>query len=164
MRTSTATSSAGSSATTKRQRDAPALLPPAPVVQAAPTPAVATTPPPPPPAAPQAVTQTPAKKAVAKLGNLGDQVKQVLADATAIATDGTQEALALATGLLDRTLGPLQTSINRVLASLGLAPLPAAATAAPAQAAQAPAANVLAPVEQVLDGVESLLARLLGRG
>ncbi len=162
VRTSTTTSSAGSSATTKRKRDTPALLPPAPVTQADPTPAAVTEAPPPPAATPATPTQTPEEQAIAKLDRLGDQVKQVLADATAVARDGTQEALALATGLLDRTLGPLRTSINRVLAAFGLA-LPDA-TAAPAQAAPSPVTSILAPVEQVLDGVQSLLQQLLGRG
>ena len=101
----------------------------------------------------------------AKLDRLGDQVQQVLKQATAIAADGTQEALALASGLLDRTLGPLKASIDRVLASIGLS-LPAA-PAAPAaqQQAQAPATtNLLAPVQTVLNGVQSLLQTLLGHG
>jgi RNA polymerase sigma factor (sigma-70 family) len=163
-RTSTTTSSAGSSATTKRHRDTPALLPPAPATQPDPAPA-AVAPPPPPPAAtaPPAVAQTPKEKAIAKLDSLGEQVKQVLADATSVAADGTQEALALATGLLERTLGPLQSSINRVLASLGLS-LPVEASAPTPAAVPDTSAGVLAPVEQVLDGVQSLLQRLLGRG
>jgi hypothetical protein len=85
----------------------------------------------------------------------------VLADATAIAADGTQEALALASGLLDRTLGPLRTSIDRLLASLGLS-LPAPA-AAPAPAAPTSTASVLAPVQHMLGGVQSLLEQLLGQ-
>ena len=165
----TTTSSAGSRATTKVHRDTPALQPPAPITQADPAPAAATpppaAPPPPPPATAEVVPQTPADQAIAKLGRLGDQVKQVLAQATAVASDGTQEALALATGLLDRTLGPLTTSINRVLASLGLAPLKAPSTASAAPAATQPAApSLLAPVQQVLSGVQSLLAKLLGHG
>ncbi len=159
VRTSTTTSSAGSSATTKPKRDAPALLPPAPSTQADPTPA-ATAPPPPAAAAP--ATPTSEEKAIDKLNSLGEQVREVLSDATAIVADGTQEALALATGLLDRTLGPLRASIDRVLASLGLS-LPAA-PAAGAPAAPSPVTTVLAPVEQVLDGVQSLLQQLLGGG
>ncbi len=164
VRTSTAstTSSAGSSATTKRHRDTPALLPPAPAVEASPSPTPAssvTQPPPPPPAAPAVVATAP-ESAVAKLGKLGDQVKQVIADATSIAADGTQEALALATGLLDRTLGPLRASIDRVLASLGLS-LPGSPAARPVQQV-APVTSLLAPVHQVLDGVQSLLQKLLG--
>ncbi|MEY2441204.1 MAG: hypothetical protein QOJ46_630 [bacterium] len=159
------TSSAGSTATAKRHRDAPALLAPAPTVPAGPAPAAAT-PQTTPAANPSSPTTTPAavkapESALAKLGRLGDQVQQVLADATAIAADGTQEALALATGLLNRTLGPLQTSIDRLLASLGLSLPDVAAT--PAPAAKTSTANVLAPVQQVLGGVRSLLQQLLGQ-
>ncbi len=161
LRTSTSgtTSSAGTTATVKRHRDTPALLPPAPVAQADPAPAAT---PPPPAAAPapeQAIANAP-ESAVAKLDRLGDEVKKVLSDATAIAADGTQEAIALATGLLNRTLGPLRASIDRLLASLGLS-LPAS-SGPTVQAAQAPTVNILQPVEQVLDGVQSLLAQLLG--
>jgi RNA polymerase sigma factor (sigma-70 family) len=161
----TTSSSAGSTATIKRHADTPTLAPPAPVTQANPAPAAAT-----PPAAPAAdptpaVPQTPTDKAIAKLGRLQDQVKQAFDDAQAIAADGTQSALALAKGLLDRTLGPLTSSIDRVLASLGLGGLPTADTAAPAgtpTASQPTPSNVLAPVRSVLDGVQSLLQRLLG--
>jgi RNA polymerase sigma factor (sigma-70 family) len=158
------TSSAGSTATTKRHHDAPALLPPAPSVQADPAPAAAT-PQTAPAASPSSTTPATAptapESAVAKLGRLGERVQQVLADATAIAADGTQEALALASGLLDRTLGPLRTSIDRLLASLGLS-LPAPA-AAPAPAAPTSTASVLAPVQHMLGGVQSLLEQLLGQ-
>ena len=92
------TSSAGSSATTKRRDNVAALLPPAPVAVNPPPAAVPPPPPPPPAAVPAATAQTAPSGAVAKLDRLGDQVKQVLADATAIAADGTQEALALAIG------------------------------------------------------------------
>lgn len=159
----TTTSSTGSAATTKRHDETPSLLPPAPAVKAQPTPA-AVQPAPPPPAAPAApaAPKTPAEQAVSKLDRLGDQVKQVLADAKAVAADGTQEALALASGLLQRTLGPLVTQINRVLSSVGLGPM--AAPAAPAPAAQTTTApSILAPVQGVLDGVKSLLQRLLGQ-
>jgi RNA polymerase sigma factor (sigma-70 family) len=155
------TSSAGSTAAAKHHGDAPALLPVAPIVHADPAPA-ATTPPPTatPPLAPAAAKAP--ETAVAKLGRLGDQVKQVLADATAIAADGTREALALATGLLDRTLAPLRATIDRVLASLGLS-LPTSSAAPPAPAAPAPTAHLLAPVQQVLGGLQSLLQQLLGQ-
>jgi RNA polymerase sigma factor (sigma-70 family) len=161
--TGATTSSAATTATTKRHRDAPALLPPAPGAPADPTPGPAGATPPPAPATPpsQPAAAKAPESAIAKLGRLGDQVKQVLADATAIAADGTQEALALATGLLDRTLGPLRSSIDRLLASLGLS-LPVA-SGAPAQAATAPVANILQPIQQVLGGVQSLLQQLLGR-
>ena len=155
------TSSAGSAATTKRHSSAPALQAPAPVTRSEPAPAAATQPVAPPPAAPDIVTKAPAS-AVAKLDSLGDQIKQVLSDATAIAADGTQEALALAGGLLERTLGPLRSSIDRVLASLDLS-LPGSTAGHTQPTAQASPSSLLAPVQSVLDGVQSLLQTLLGR-
>jgi RNA polymerase sigma factor (sigma-70 family) len=108
------------------------------------------------------VVATTADKAIDRLRRLRDQVQQAYADADAIAADGTQEALALATGMLDRTLGPLRSAIDGVLATLGLE-LPGS-TADPAPgAAQSTPANVLAPVQQLLDGVQTLLRRLLRR-
>jgi len=160
--TSSATSSAGTSATTERHSETTALQPPAPATQADPSPAAAT-PAPPPAAAAEPGATTPEDKAIAKLDNLGDQVKQVLADATAVAADGTQAALALAAGLLERTLGPLQASIDRVLSSLGLSLPVVAPPPAPAAQDTSPT-SVLAPIEQVLDGVQSVLQQLLGRG
>ncbi|MEY2512899.1 MAG: hypothetical protein QOJ89_257, partial [bacterium] len=112
-------------------------------------------------AAAPAVTTT-ADKAIDKLGRLRDAVQQAFADANAIAADGTQAALALATGLLDHTLGPLRGVIDGVLATLGLRLPGSAADRAPIAAPTTPA-NVLAPARQVLDGVQALLQRLLGR-
>jgi RNA polymerase sigma factor (sigma-70 family) len=165
--TGTASSGAGSAAIVKRHRDAPALAPPvttAPATTATSSPTVAT--PQTTPVAdptPAAVSQTPTQKAIGKLDGLRQQVQQAFADAKAVASDGTQDALTLAGGLLDRTLGPLRTSINHVLAAFGLQ-LPSSASA-PTQAAAAPttSTNVLAPVQQVLDGVQSLIQRLLGK-
>jgi hypothetical protein len=78
------------------------------------------------PVAAAPVVKTTADKAIEKLGRLRDEVQQAFADADAVAADGTQGALALATGLLDRTLGPLRGAIDGVLATLGLR-LPGAA-------------------------------------
>jgi RNA polymerase sigma factor (sigma-70 family) len=169
VRATTATTrSSARSTVTDAHPDTPALL--APATPAAHQPAPAQAPPQPvssvtPPAAPVVaapVVKTTADKAIDKLGRLRDEVQQAFADANAIAADGTQPALALATGLLDRTLGPLRGAIDGVLATLGLR-LPESAAAPAPVAAQATPANVLAPAREVLDGVQTLLQRLLGR-
>jgi RNA polymerase sigma factor (sigma-70 family) len=154
-----------SSARSGAQSDTPALLAPATPAARKPAPAPA-----PPqtisavtaPVAAAPVVKTTADKAIEKLGRLRDEVQQAFADADAVAADGTQGALALATGLLDRTLGPLRGAIDGVLATLGLRLPGAAAKPAPVVAHATPA-TVLAPVRQVLDGVQTLLQRLLRR-
>jgi hypothetical protein len=112
------------------------------------------------PAVAAPVVATTADKAIDRLGRLRDQVQQAFSDADAIAADGTQEALALATGMLDRRLGPLRSAIDGVLATLGLK-LPGSAADPATPAAQSTPADVLAPVQQMLDGVQTLLRRLL---
>jgi RNA polymerase sigma factor (sigma-70 family) len=137
----------------------PALLAPAPTVSHVPAPVVAQ----PQPATHAPVTTTkPAETPLERLERLRKEVQQAYADAQAVAADGSADALALATGLLDKTLGPLRTSIQHVLATLGLTlpeTTPIAAPAAPSTTVQ----TVLAPVRQVLDGVQALLARLFAR-
>jgi RNA polymerase sigma factor (sigma-70 family) len=140
--------------------DAPALAPPARAVAQAP--AAAKPPASAPATGPTAVAPKPVETAIEKLDRLRKQVQQAFADAHAVAADGSREGLALAAGLLDKTLGPLRTAIGRVLAKIGLS-MPAFAAPAPSPTApQATTANVLAPVKQVLDGVQALLQRLLG--
>jgi RNA polymerase sigma factor (sigma-70 family) len=141
------------------------------------SPAVATTPaagapaapatPAPSVAAPQhaPAPATPKKTVTDKLGDLRQQVLDAIALAQATAAGGTAGAMDLATSTLNRTLGSLGPSIDRLLASVGLK-LPAAPAATPATTtATAPSlpSTVLAPVQQVLSGVDSLLAKLLGR-
>ena len=109
-------------------------------------------------ATPSAPTQTPEQKAARKLNPLLDAVRQAFADAQAIAAGGTQASLALATSMLDRTLGPLRISINKVLAPIGMS-LPSYSPTAAATTT----GGILAPVQQVLGSVTSLLAQLLGK-
>ena len=97
--------------------------------------------------------------AIQRLERLRQQVLQAFTDAQAIAAGGSRDALALAAGMLDRTLGPLVTTINRVLASVGLS-LPSSPATAPATSPTT--SSVLAPVQQILGGVGDLLQRLLG--
>jgi RNA polymerase sigma factor (sigma-70 family) len=159
----TSTSGAGSArstASSSAHRDVPALA--APVVTTPPAvsstthdassqTAPATTP---------AVVKSPVAKAIAKLQPLRDQVQQAFAAAAALAGSGSQDALAQATGLLDSTLGPLETAIDRVLAPLGLK-LPAYGPPA-SPSSPSTTSTVLAPVQQVLGGVQGLLQKLLG--
>jgi len=70
--------------------------------------------------------------------------------------------MSLATSMLQRTLGPLLTSIDRVLAPFGLK-LPSSATTG-TNTDGTRLANLLAPVRGLLDSVQLLLQRLLGRG
>ncbi|HEY1540292.1 MAG TPA: sigma-70 family RNA polymerase sigma factor [Solirubrobacteraceae bacterium] len=159
----TSTSGAGaarSTATSTARRDVPPLA--APVVAPAPSASsmahdsTSQTK----PATVPAVVKSPVEKAIAKLQPLRDQIQQAFADAAALAGGGTPSALAQATGLLDSTLGPLETAIDRVLAPLGLK-LPAYAPAASSSSPSTTSA-VLAPVQQVLGGVQGLLQKLLG--
>jgi RNA polymerase sigma factor (sigma-70 family) len=109
-------------------------------------------------ATPSAPTQTPEQKAARKLNPLLDAVRQAFADAQAIAAGGTQASLALATSMLDRTLGPLRISINKVLSPIGMS-LPSYSPTAPATTT----GGILAPVQQVLGSVTNLLQQLLGK-
>ena len=156
--TGTATSSATVLPVARPDRDTPALAPPAPQAQRKPSPA-ATAPATPAPAKQSAPAKAPVT-AISQLDALRKQVEQAFADAQAIAADGTRDSLALATSMLDRTLGPLRTAIDAVLATLGMS-LPAAQPA-PAPATQPTTTNVLQPVEQVLSGMQQLLQQLLG--
>ena len=117
------------------------------------------------PAAGQAVRARAAKPVApprrSQLDALRKQVEQAFADAQAIAADGTRDSLALATSMLDRTLGPLRTAINaRARDARDVACRPRSPR--PRRATQPTTTNVLAPVEQVLTGMESLLQQLLG--
>ncbi|MCA1678903.1 MAG: hypothetical protein LC777_08155 [Actinobacteria bacterium] len=111
--------------------------------------------------APTAPVRTPQELATARLAALADEVRRVIAKAQALAAAGTQNALSLATSMLQRTLGPLLTSIDRVLAPFGLK-LPSSATSATAD--RTGLAQLLAPVRGLLDSVRLLLQRLLTRG
>ncbi|HEV7804766.1 MAG TPA: sigma-70 family RNA polymerase sigma factor [Solirubrobacteraceae bacterium] len=153
-------SSAPSRATATRATT-PALLAPAPTVRRELAPVAAK----PQPTAPAHAPLTPTKPSetpLERLERLRKQVQQAYADAQAVAADGSADALALATGLLDQTLAPLRKSIQRVLATLGMS-LPTAAPAPAPAASSTTVQTVLAPVRQVLDGVQALLARLLGQ-
>jgi RNA polymerase sigma factor (sigma-70 family) len=152
-------SSSAASRSTAAQAHTPALLAPVPTVRHDPAPAVT---------APQPATHVPvaaakpAETPLERLERLRKEVQRAYADAQAVAADGSADALALATGLLDQTLSPLRRSIQRVLATLGLS-LPATAPVAGPAASSTTVQTVLAPVRQVLDGVQGLLARLLGQ-
>ncbi len=111
-------------------------------------------------ATPPQVAKTPEQIAADKLAPLRDAVQQAFADASAIASRGTQGALALATSMLDNTLGPLRVAINKVLAPLGMSLPSGTATTAQQQPATT---NVLSPVTNILSSVQNLLANLLGR-
>jgi RNA polymerase sigma factor (sigma-70 family) len=155
-------SSSAASRSTAAHANTPALLAPPSTVRHDPAPVVAA----PQVAAPAAhapvAAAKPAETPLQRLERLRKEVQRAYADAQAVAADGSPDALALATGLLDQTLTPLRRSIQRVLATLGLS-LPATAPAAAPAASSTTVQAVLAPVRQVLDGVQGLLARLLGR-
>ncbi len=154
--TSTSSSRSTSSVTT---RDTPALAPPVtapPAAATKPTISSDTTSKP----TTFAVVKTPTQTAIDKLAPLRDAVQKAFADAQALAAGGTQGALAMATGLLDRTLGPLTLQINRIIAPFGMK-LPAW-NASSTASSQTSTAKVLAPVQQVLGGVQNLLQKLLG--
>ncbi len=105
---------------------------------------------------------TPEALAKARIAQLSERLRQVIADAQAVAASGTQNALSLATSMLQRTIAPLLTSIDRVLARFGLR-LPSAATPS-ATGGRTGLANLLAPVRGILDSVQQMLQRLFSRG
>jgi RNA polymerase sigma factor (sigma-70 family) len=158
--TSSSSVSTGRTTSGAAHRNTPALAPPitAPAPSAtkpstsSDTTSKATTP---------AVVKTPEQKAIEKLAPLRDAIAKAFANAQALAASGTQGALSMATGLLDRTLGPLTTSINRILAPFGMK-LPVWNATSPASTPTSKT-NVLASVQQVLSGVQNLLQKLLGR-
>ena len=90
-----------------------------------------------------------------------EQVRRVIAQAQALAAGGTQNALSLATSMLQRPLGPLLTSMDRVLAPFGLK-LPSSATTS-TTAGRTALADLLAPVRGILDSVQQMLQRLFSR-
>jgi len=107
---------------------------------------------------PPATKLTPKEQAARELRPLTDRVQQILLDAKTLASNGTQGALARAGDLLNRSLGPVFESINRVLKPLGLTlPSFGSSSATPTQTA------ILGSIQSLLDGVQGLLARLLGR-
>jgi len=152
-----------SRSTTSARSQAP-LLAPAPTVKRDRAPAAAAPPRPAPTVRLPVVAEKPTETAIEKLNSLQRLVQQAFADAQAVAADGSPDALALATGLLDRTLAPLQASIEKVLATVGLS-VPTSVSAPATAPASAPTTTqtVLAPVQQVLDGVQSLIQQLLGQ-
>ncbi|MDQ3722392.1 MAG: sigma-70 family RNA polymerase sigma factor [Actinomycetota bacterium] len=156
-------SRADSAAIVAAKPDAPALTAPGPSV--ADEPAAAAVRPRSPaasPPAPTASSRTREELARARLARLTDEVRRIIANAQALAAGGTQNAMSLATSMLQRKLGPLLTSIDRVLAPFGLK-LPSSATTSGATG-RAALANLLAPVRGLLDSVQLLLQRLLNRG
>jgi hypothetical protein len=156
-------SSSPTSSTTTAHTQTPLLAPPA-TVHRAPAPAATAPARPAPTAQAPVVAARPAETAIEKLNRLQQLVQQAYADAQAVGADGTRDALALATGLLDKTLDPLLASIDRVLASLGLSmPSSISQASAPVTAPQPTTQTILAPVQQAIDGVQSLIQRLLGR-
>ena len=112
--------------------------------------------------APAAPSKTREELAKARLTRLADEVRRVIANAQTLAAGGTQNALLLAIGMLQRTLTPLLTSIDRVLAPFGLKLSSSATTSA--TASRTGLADILAPVRGLLDGVQLLLQRLSSRG
>ena len=153
---------AGSPAIVRNAPDRPALL--APGASGADRPAAALKPRSPaasPPAA-AAPVRTAEELARARLARLTEQLRRVIADAQALAAGGTQNALSLARSMLQRTLVPLLTSIDRVLAPFGLR-LPSSETAT-ATSGGTGLANLLAPVRGILDSVRQMLQRWFGRG
>ncbi|MCA1700738.1 MAG: hypothetical protein LC790_18265, partial [Actinobacteria bacterium] len=111
--------------------------------------------------APTASSRTREELARARLARLTDEVRRVIANALALAAGGTQNAMSLATSMLQRTLPPLLTSIDRVLAPFGLK-LPSTATTG--STGGTGLENLLAPVRGLLENVQLLLQRLLSRG
>ena len=111
--------------------------------------------------APTAPARTAEEVAKARLARLMEQVRRVIAQAQAVAAGGTQNALSLATSMLQRTLGPLLTSMDRVLAPFGLK-LPSSATTS-TTAGRTALADLLAPVRGILDSVQQMLQRLFSR-
>jgi len=111
--------------------------------------------------APTASSRTREELARARLARLTDEVRRIIANAQALAAGGTQNAMSLATSMLQRTLGPLLTSIDRVLAPFGLK-LPSTATTG--STGSTGLANLLAPVRGLLENVQLLLQRLLNQG
>jgi hypothetical protein len=109
-----------------------------------------------------APARTPEELAKARIGRLVDEVRRVITEAQALAAGGTQNALSLATSMLQRRLGPLLTSIDRVLAPFGLK-LPSSATTG-GTAGRTALANLLVPVRGLLDSLQLLLQRLFSRG
>jgi len=152
----------GSPAIAGAAPDTPALA--APGGSAADEPAAAVTPrvPAATRSAPTAATMTPEALAKARIAQLIERLRQVVADAQAVAAGGTQNALSLATSMLQRTVAPLLTSIDRVLARFGLR-LPSSATPS-ATGGRTGLANLLAPVQGILDSVQQMLQRLSSRG
>ncbi|MEJ7798171.1 MAG: RNA polymerase sigma factor [Solirubrobacteraceae bacterium] len=147
-------SSLSSTVSAGSRRDTPAL--PAPTTTAVERePAAAKPDMTPPVTAP--VVRTPEEQAIAKLAPLRDAVRRAFDEALAIAADGSRAGLASANRMLIRTLGPLRTAINRVLAPLG-STLPTFT----AEAASAPS-SALAPVQRLLSNMQELVRRLLGQ-
>ncbi|HEV2777285.1 MAG TPA: sigma-70 family RNA polymerase sigma factor [Solirubrobacteraceae bacterium] len=112
--------------------------------------------------APTAPAATPEELAKARIARLTERLRQVIADAQALAAGGTQNAMSMATSMLQRTVVPLLTSIDRVLARFGLR-LPSSATAS-ATAGETGLAKLLAPVRGILDSVQQMLQRMFSRG
>jgi hypothetical protein len=120
------------------------------------------------PAAP-AAKKAPEPVVKQKLTDLREQVLAAVQQAQAIAAGGSSGAIDLATKTLQSTLGALNPSIDRLLASVGLSfsdfvakPSTAANTTATTTAPSLPQA-ALQPVQQILSGVDALLAKLFGR-
>lgn len=109
-----------------------------------------------------APTRTPEELAKARIARLIEAVRRAIADAQALAAGRTQNAMSQATSMLQRTLGPLLTSIERVLAPFGLK-LPSSATVS-ATTGRTGLEKLLSPVRGLLDNVQLLLQRLLNRG
>jgi len=141
----------GAGADAPKPAPQPALVPV--VVAPQPAPSLAS-----PSGSPPATKLTPKEQAARELRPLTDRVQQILLDAKTLASNGTQGALARAGDLLNRSLGPVFESINRVLKPLGLTlPSFGSSSATPTQTA------ILGSIQSLLDGVQGLLARLLGR-
>ncbi len=103
---------------------------------------------------PAAASSVPTSEELAKgrLAVLADQIRRVIANAQALAAGGTQNGLAMAASMLQRTLPALLASVDRVLAPFGLT----AATTSAAAGTTA-FADILGPLRGLLDSAQQLM-------
>ena len=113
------------------------------------------------PAASRPTAKTPL--AIQQLSGIREQILAAYQQAQTTAGGGAPSALHSASTTLQGTLGALRTTIDRVLATIGLT-LPApTATPAPSSTTSPSLPNLLAPAQQILRGVDSVLSQLFGR-
>jgi len=107
--------------------------------------------------------KTPEQVAAEDLQRVRDRVLAAFNDAQALATPGTQSALADANALIQSRLGSIGPQLDDILATVGLK-LPASATTAAASqpSGSTTVSNVLAPVQSLLGGLDGALLKLFG--